>query len=100
MSPEYRKLVSVSTGHLQHDDLNDPERGWARGANEYPALAAPHEYGLFIYVGSADDWMPEDYPHLSAEFFSLCLKLCKAGVEYVTFDCDAPTIEGVPTFDW
>lgn len=86
---EICQMLTLSTGHLSEDTCN-------RWLSDNAGPAYPKgEYGWFVFTkwGETDEPMPVE---LAAcfEFASGC------GCDWVMFDCDAPMVEQLPTFDW
>lgn len=92
-----RKILDLSTAHLQEDTCQD--------LNGYPGIIA-HEtgYGWLMYLNGhePDDELAErveddDWP---AELLPI-FRLGRANdCTYVLFDRDAETIAELPSFDW
>lgn len=99
LAPCLLKMIDISTAHIpKHtaDALGSP------GDADKPALwdelsyVYYHEYGWIIFVARMPEELQPQHPELST-LFDLCLA---NDVGHLKLDCDAPTVEGLPTFEW
>jgi hypothetical protein len=60
------------------------------------------EGGWLVWTGTEglEDPQDEDLAGVPAELRALLIHAKQAGIEWVHFDCDAPAIDGIPTFTW
>lgn len=86
---EVREFLTVSTGHLSVAESKVKHTDW-------PVMCMDFEYGWFAYVGDMGLIDANKWPGLHA-VGSLAKR---RGIEYVLFDCDAGTVEGIPTYEW
>lgn len=81
-----RLFLDCSTAHLSPAARAYIEAG--------KAIASSTPYGWFVYGNEEpDEHMPPDLKAVM-DYTRLL------GAEYVNFDCDAPEIDNLPTFDW
>lgn len=95
-TPEICQFAIISTWHLSEATakrLDDTP------AAEWPCRGGPYcYYGWFVYaheenLGNGDDAIPND-------LFAAMTWARKHGFEYILFDCDADTVEGLTTYNW
>lgn len=91
MTLEIRNFLIVSTAHVSEQTakfLNNTP------ADEWPISGGPFStYGWFMYTHDPELNTIEDLMPVFA--------LARAnGCNYVLFDCDASTVDQLPTFDW
>jgi hypothetical protein len=63
---------------------------------DWPAMCCDFEYGWFVYVGDTDIIDAAEWPGLHA----VGMLAKRRGIEYVLFDCDANTVDGLTKYDW
>ena len=76
----------------------------AETIKDYVSIVRDHEYGAMLYIPSPDavsdaEWAEEsaDYP----EDLRLVMTAARlAGIDWINFDADGPTIDGWPTYEW
>ena len=96
---EIAKVLVVSTGHVSKDEAelwNDDQgvgddgqwsRGWAR------------DWGWMLYLGMEKD-TEDEFAGVSEGLRGVIETARLADCIWIMFDCDGPTIEGIPTYDW
>jgi hypothetical protein len=99
LSKNICKLLDLSTAHipkhtadaLGSKDISNPPLWNDLSYVHY------HEYGWIIHC-SRDELgdKAQEHPELAA-LLNLCVD---NGIEHLKLDCDAPTVEGLPCFDW
>jgi hypothetical protein len=90
--PNVRRFLDLSTAHLANTTRDLWSCDWLR-----PSWASRTEYGWFIWSGTAEADDPED--HLPAEVVA-CRKFARTlGCDYILFDADAETVEGLEVFE-
>lgn len=90
--PNVRRFLDLSTVHLSPATRDD----WD-GDSSRPSWAYPTSYGWFVWAGSDDTNEEED--GLPAEVVA-CRKFARTlGCDYILFDADAETVEGLEVFD-
>ena len=91
---EIMRVLVLSTAHLT------AEEGRARG-DDFPCPCAEWEHGFFCYVADYSEWgnaeeMEAAWPSLMA-----CAKFAaQHKLDWVRFDCDADTVDGLEAYDW
>ena len=88
MNPRIEKHMVLSTGHISLETskiLSDLDMT--------PVWGGPIEYGWWVHAEVDEQEIPED--------LLTCIKYAaKAGCTWVRFDCDQPTCDDLPTYDW
>lgn len=93
-TPEFHKLVVLSTGHLTAATAKmleeKPNPDWPFAGGRYA------DYGWFVYAhdedaGAEDHRIPED-------LFSIMTWARRHGAAYVLLNCDGDRIEALPWF--
>jgi hypothetical protein len=89
---EIRNFLTLSTGHVSEATAKILDNN---KLEDWPCFGGTvSTVGWFIY---AHDENPGDIP---ADLFAVFEYARKHNCPYVLFDCDADTIEELPTFDW
>jgi hypothetical protein len=95
-SPEIRRFVVISTGHVSPETAahleSTPSLDWPTIGGRYS------EYGWFMYASDIND-MPGDLA-IPDDLFAVMTWARSQGVEHILFDRDADAIDGLPWFDW
>jgi len=96
------KTLVLSTAHFTDDDNSILAR-FARAHTDSPDSSAhfviDFGYGYIVWVNSDGDF--SEYAGKLSPAFICALRFAhKQKVEWVRFDRDANTVEGLPTFDW
>lgn len=84
-------MAVISTAHLPEDECTRADAGIQRGDLPLPGLAREESFIVSV-VGETLDGFPV-----------LNRVLCAAreeGFDWLMFDRDAPTVPGLPKFDW
>lgn len=95
------KMVDMSTNHIPRktsialgEDANALQSAELWHQLSYTGW---HDYGWIIFCSvDAAAAIHQEHPELSA-LIELCVK---QGVAYLKLDSDAPSVEGLPVFDW
>lgn len=93
--PEIMEVLVLSTAHLS-------AREGKTKAADWPVAVLDWEHGFEVYVSDAHinceipGHSPEDWPGLLE--VSRCAR--GIGVDWVRFDCDADTMEGLTVYEW
>lgn len=92
------KVLDISTAHVpKHtaDALDTPDSQVKPKLYDALSYVQYHEYGWIIHT-SNDDQVRDSHPEL-ARLIRMAREL---GAEHLKLDCDAPSIEGLPVFEW
>ena len=101
MKPEYLSVVRVSTAHLtqatasrllsrlKEDPTEAVENGWVGYTS--------HGWIVYLYYERPEE---EDFPEDLWAVIEWVRANCRPGVSHVWFDCDAPEVEGLPSYEW
>lgn len=92
------KILNVSTGHIpKHtaDALGSPESKDKPQLWDTLSYVYYHEYGWIIFA-DANAEIRESHKELA----DLLIFAKNNGATYLKLDCDAETLDGIPTFDW
>ncbi|MDQ0301386.1 hypothetical protein [Ancylobacter polymorphus] len=88
--PNVRRFLDLSTAHMKPRTRAE----WGLAA---PGHVHPTEYGFFVWAGDHEDdetdegWPPE---------VTACRRFARSlGCDYLLFDGDADTVEGLEVFD-
>lgn len=91
-APEWQpveRMLVLSTAHLTEDTCN-------RWLSEEAGPAYPKgEFGWFVYAHWSETVQP-----MPAELAACLAYAVAKGCEWVMFDCDASSVEGLQLFDW
>ena len=90
---DIQKLLTLSTAHITQQEMQRISDDEAQSFVVYP-----NDYGAFILVEDTGLSCPSepDMPRLSA----LAAYARAKGCAWIKLDCDADTIEALPTYDW
>lgn len=92
------KMLDISTSHIpKHtaDALGDLDQMGESELYDTLSYVHYHEYGWIIHV-SNEEQILESHPELSR----LITMTRQLGFQHLKLDCDAPSIEGLPVFNW
>lgn len=83
---EIARMLVLTTVHLTRETANL--------MSSLPTAAFDkQDYGWFVYVTEETDQLPTD--------LEACIHYARSrSCEWLMFDCDGPTIDGLPVFDW
>lgn len=89
LTPEIQQMLVLSTAHVTEETATMLDRAEANFVRYGKA-----EYGWFIPI--LDDPQPDMPADLQA-----CVAYAKThGCTWIMFDCDALTVDDLPTYDW
>lgn len=101
---EISKMLTLSTGHLRLGTLNLMDTNDVDGIVLWPK----GEYGYFVWIPDAGPNRDRhgnmleafEYPDAVPNELRLCLEFGREhGCEFVCFDCDGDTVEGLVTYE-
>lgn len=93
MTLEIRPFLVLSTGHVSEETAKMLD---STPAAQWPVLGGPFgDYGWFMRASDEDT--SGDIPVELMNVFNFARA---NGFNYVLFDCDASTVDQLPTFDW
>lgn len=87
-----RRFLDLSTSHLRKKTCGDLN-GW-EGVTAYET-----KYGWLMYATAEAEEFAEEY-RWPSELLPIVLLARANGCDYVMFDRDGPTVDGLPTWDW
>lgn len=86
----------VSTAHITEAEDRAIKEGNPPGELHTPFV---WDYGYIFHVGEiGDDTFDPDL--LSAGMLGVFRYALEQQIEWVRFDCDGPTLDGIETYDW
>lgn len=88
--PETRRVIVLSTAHLSLETcarLSDPTQ-------KFPVYGALLPDGFYVHASVNDD-----APDAPADLLAAMAHAHGLGFDYIQFDCDGPTVEGLEVFD-
>ena len=85
-SLEIRKILFLSTAHLDPDSGQQANPQWA---------SMTSEYGFLVYVGT--NWVLREAPECVQRAAEVARR---NGCEYICFDRDADIIDELETWEW
>ena len=92
------KVLDISTAHIPKRTADALGSADLKDKSElYDALSYVHyhEYGWIIHA-SNDEQIRDSHPEL-ARLIAMTRQL---GIEHLKLDCDAPSVEELPVFNW
>jgi hypothetical protein len=89
---ETRQVLVLNTSHLPKDMAEEAD---GRPGFVFEATLHPIPYGYWAYCH-------DDPERVEPEFWQLCCWVREhvPGVNYLVFDCDGTTYEGLTRYDW
>jgi len=93
---ETMTALVVSTGHVTKEEMQLFDKGEAPG--EQMGGPMGWDYGCMIYVGRSGNF--SDLTPFSDGLRGIIEYAWEHDLQWVRFDCDADSIEGIPTYDW
>ena len=85
---EIMKTLVLSTCHLTEATCN---------GFKGDLFVADHEYGVYFYVPTDADMQDYEIPDDLRAVIAFAQDM---GVREVKFDCDAATVDNLPTYEW
>ena len=92
--PEIIQVWVLSTVHLRKETvkkLEGPDAQWT---------SYDYEEGMFVYIPQELDEFAAEIRAVGEELFELMRSAYGLGVKYIQFDCDGPTHEELPEYEW
>ncbi len=93
-----RKFLDCSTAHVSEgtaDWLQERGRDTAESPHESSHSVGITPFGWFVYAD--EEATTTNFP---SDLIGVMQFARKNGCEYILFDCDGPTHNGLPAFDW
>ncbi|MCL8382077.1 DUF5983 family protein [Xanthobacter aminoxidans] len=86
-----RTFLDLSTEHMKPETAHNLD---VTPIAEWSVAGGRTGHGYFIYAHDEDDGS------IPPDLWAVMCFARERGAEYILFDCDAATVEGLPTFDW
>ena len=89
---ETRKTICISTGHLPEEEMSYIENN-----PDECSLIFNSDYGVLLTLNWDFDPVLEDN---APQFVKVIDWALKEGADWLNLDCDAPTVDALPTYEW